>query len=173
MCAFELTSSTVVDVDYRLGPENSFPTPMDDCVDVMRWVHKNPQLLKHNGQISLSGISAGGQITTVLSHVARDEKIPLVAAFAAVPVCDAAVMTDDFQLVADNPYASWKENYECPWLSFHRMSWFYKNFVPKGYNKKDPYLSVIHSTNFEGLPPTLILTAEVDVLFDEGGHGPM
>ncbi|HEV7736782.1 MAG TPA: alpha/beta hydrolase fold domain-containing protein [Chlamydiales bacterium] len=63
------------------------------------------------------------------------------------------------------------ENYHCPFLSFARMSWFYKYALPLPITEEvlhDPIISPMHSKNFKGLPPTLIYPADIDALRDEG-----
>lgn len=157
----------VVDVGYRVGPEHMYPIPMNDCEDVLQWVYENASYFKSNGQISMGGISAGGQIAGVLSHVARDKGIPIAAALLSVPVCDATALDENWNLKSDAP-KSWHEHHDCPFLNYERMAFFYKNFIPPGYDRTDPYLSLAYATNFKDLPPTLVVTAEVDVLCSEG-----
>jgi len=137
-------------------------------VDVLRWVSAHATTdLNSNGKITMGGISAGGQISAVLSHVARDEGLPVIGALLTVPVSDASVLDDDWKVAHPLKYKSWKTNENCPWLDYNRMSFFYKNFIPKGYDKTDPYLSVVYSKNFKGLCPSMVVVAEVDVLADE------
>lgn len=51
------------------------------------------------------------------------------------------------------------------------MTWFYKYALPLPITDSvltDPEISPLHSTNFKGLPPTLVYPAEIDVLREEG-----
>ncbi|KAI1100511.1 putative lipase/esterase [Jackrogersella minutella] len=68
-----------VNVDYRLAPEHPFPTWINDSWDALKW----PSL----GFI-IGGGSAGGNITAILAHIARDEKLnpPLTGQYLCVPV---------------------------------------------------------------------------------------
>ncbi|CAG8036707.1 unnamed protein product [Penicillium olsonii] len=60
------TEYTVLDVSYRLSPENPFPAPIHDAEDVVRWVQEQPTLFDAS-HIALSGFSAGGNIALVIA----------------------------------------------------------------------------------------------------------
>jgi acetyl esterase/lipase len=66
-----------VNVEYRLAPEHPFPTWINDSWDALQWCAKNASEL---GADPLKGFvvgggSAGGNISAVLAHLARDEEI--------------------------------------------------------------------------------------------------
>ncbi len=50
------------------------------------------------------------------------------------------------------------------------MIWFWDNYMPKDEHRNDIYASPLKATaeQLKGLPPTLVQTAENDVLCDEG-----
>ncbi|KAL2193258.1 Alpha/Beta hydrolase protein, partial [Corynascus similis CBS 632.67] len=75
----------VVDVDYRLCPENTWGKCIQDGWDVLRWVRESASQLNINPtSVSIGGISAGGHICLVLQHMARDAGIPLKLCMASV-----------------------------------------------------------------------------------------
>lgn len=76
----------------------------------------------------------------------------------------------------DCPYQSWTENYDAPFLSHARMSWFYQHYLPASPTSellKSPLLSPLYSVQSQDFqaalhPATLVCVAEVDVLCSEG-----
>jgi len=48
------------------------------------------------------------------------------------------------------------------------MGWFTKNYVTAMPEAKDPRISLVNA-NLKGLPPTTIITAEIDPLNNDGG----
>ncbi|KAJ5175033.1 uncharacterized protein N7482_000910 [Penicillium canariense] len=62
-CRFiaDWTNYTVIDVQYRLAPENPFPAAFNDAEDVVTWVRSQPESFDIHS-LSLSGFSAGANI---------------------------------------------------------------------------------------------------------------
>ena len=57
------TGAVVVSVGYRLAPEHPFPTPLEDCVDAIKWVYQHADRYNlDTSRIVLSGFSAGGNM---------------------------------------------------------------------------------------------------------------
>lgn len=191
--AVAATGCVAVDVGYRLAPEHRLPTGINDVWDTLVYVAQNAGSIGVDPtRISIGGFSAGGHIAAVLSHRARDKGLPnngrLVFALMVIPVTDANALDTNlqvrkgkchfffihillFRLLLDTPYSSWNECYYGPFLSYARMSWFYKYALPLPITDSvliDPEISPIHSKNFKGLPPTLVYPAEIDVLREEG-----
>ncbi|KAJ6161237.1 hypothetical protein N7470_004633 [Penicillium chermesinum] len=71
------TDYTVIDVQYRLAPENPFPAAYNDGEDVVKWVLSQPDRFDP-AQVSLSGFSAGANIALSISSSSQcfnhDEK---------------------------------------------------------------------------------------------------
>lgn len=67
-CRFvaDKTEYTVIDVQYRLAPENPFPAAFNDAEDVVKWVQTQPQRFDASC-ISLSGFSAGANIALAVA----------------------------------------------------------------------------------------------------------
>jgi acetyl esterase len=63
--------------------------------------------------------------------------------------------------------ASYEENADGPFLSRDEMRWFYRHYQ-SDHDARDWRLSPTHAEDFSGLPPTLVVTAELDPLRDEG-----
>ncbi|CDK28046.1 unnamed protein product [Kuraishia capsulata CBS 1993] len=167
------TGAIAFNVDYRLAPEFPFPTPLTDCWDAFNYIIDRADKFKvDKSRVAVGGCSAGGHLSAVIAHKARDVGIKICYQVLGVPCCDATAVTPDGSKVAPGcPYPSWTENYDNPSLHFDRMSWFYLHFLgsprPAKYDN-DPEVNVIQSTNFKDLAPAIIVTAEFDVLRDEG-----
>lgn len=71
----------VVLPDYRLAPEHAYPTPIEDCLAVYKWLldegHDPDQLV-------FAGDSAGGSLTVSVMVHARDAGLPLPAGGVAI-----------------------------------------------------------------------------------------
>ncbi|KPM36160.1 hypothetical protein AK830_g10419 [Neonectria ditissima] len=67
----------IINVEYRLAPENKFPVGFEDCFDVLRWAASLEGQKKLNTNLSkgfvVGGTSAGANFTAGLAHLARDE----------------------------------------------------------------------------------------------------
>ncbi|OLN89769.1 AB hydrolase superfamily protein 6 [Colletotrichum chlorophyti] len=78
-----------VNVDYRLAPEFPFPTGINDCWDSLQWAAQHASDLGADPSrgFLIGGGSAGGNITAVLAHLARDNNLspPLTGQYLCVP----------------------------------------------------------------------------------------
>ncbi|KAJ5217164.1 hypothetical protein N7468_010172 [Penicillium chermesinum] len=63
----------VLDVAYRLSPENPFPAAVNDVEDAVRWVLSQPEKFDLS-RLSISGFSAGGNLALVASGVLMPPK---------------------------------------------------------------------------------------------------
>jgi acetyl esterase len=152
----EKTNCAAVLVDYRLAPEHPYPTPLDDAWDSLVWSAKEAERLKV--PLIVAGDSAGGNLATVCSMLARDRGGPKIALqILMYPVCDCDMETP-----------SYRENGKGYVLTVADMNWFFDHYLQGDKAKRaDPLISPLRALRLEGLPPALIMTAEYDVLRDE------
>jgi len=150
---------TVISVDYRLAPEYKFPTAVDDCLAVTKWVAENgPELGVDGARIAVGGDSAGGNLAAVVSQLARDGGGPAIASQALV----YPVTNYDFST------ASYRDNAEGYLLERDSMEWFWGHYLRSEADGASTKASPLRHTNLAGLPPAIVLTAEFDPLRDEG-----
>ncbi len=155
----ELGAAVVVSVDYRLAPEHKYPAAADDCYAATAWVAANGAEIGADGsRIAVCGDSAGGNLSAVVSQMARDRGGPAIAAQVLhVPVTDH-----------NYDYQSYSDNAEGYLLTRASMVWFWDHYLPSDAAGQESYASPLRADNLTGLPPALIQTAEYDPLRDEG-----
>jgi acetyl esterase len=156
----ERTSCAVVLVDYRLAPEHRYPTAVDDCWAALEWAAANRSDLAGNPDAPLivAGDSAGGNLSAVMALRARDRGGPPIALQVLIyPVTDA-----------DFTRPSYVDDANQLLLTGDAMVWFWDHYVPDAGRRAEPDASPLKAGSLGGLPPAVVLTAEHDVLRDEG-----
>ena len=152
------TNAVVVSVDYRLAPEHCFPAALDDCMAITHWLtHNAAELAGDPAMIAVAGDSAGGNLAAATALAARNGGPGLAAQVLIYPVTDAACRTKSFD-----------ENAEGYLLTASTMRWFWEEYLGPDGDPADPYASVLHAADLTNAPPALVITAEHDVLRDEG-----
>jgi acetyl esterase/lipase len=153
----ELTGAIVVSVEYPKGPEKKFPAAHNVAFDAYQWVLKNAASFNGNGaKIAVAGESAGGNLATNVSIMARDKKIMV----PLYQVLVYPVANNDMNAESYVKYANAKP------LNKAMMGWFVKNYASEA-ESADPRISLVKA-NLKGLPKTLIIGAEIDPLQTEG-----
>ena len=156
----ERTSCAVVQVDYRLAPEHRYPAAADDCYAATVWAAEHLAEITGRDDVPLivAGDSAGGNLSAVVALRARDRNGPHIALQVLIyPVTDA-----DF----DRPSYHEPENQTL--LTREAMVWFWDHYAPDVARRAEPDASPLRAASLAGLPPAVVLTAEHDVLRDEG-----
>ena len=155
----ELGDAVVVSVHYRLAPEDKYPAAAEDCYAAAAWVAENGAEIGADGsRMAVCGDSAGGNLSAVVSQMARDRGGPAIAAQVLhVPVTDH-----------NYSYPSYSENAEGMLLTRASMVWFWDHYLPNAEAGQEAYASPIKADSLSGLPPALVQTAEYDPLRDEG-----
>jgi len=153
------TNCAVVLVDYRLAPEHRYPVAADDAYAALEWVHAHlPDIAGRDVPIIVGGDSAGGNLSAIMAQRSRDRGGPPIAFQALVyPVTDADL---------DNASYTAEENQLM--LSRDGMIWFWDHYLPDVSRRAETDASPLRAEDFSGLPPAFVLTAEYDVLRDEG-----
>jgi acetyl esterase len=146
----------VVAVDYRLAPEHPWPAGAEDCIAAARWIASSPQTLgREVSGLVLAGDSAGGNFTIVTALALRDEPaaVPVLAQWPIYPAADPG-----------KGYPSYEDFGEGYLLTRDGMDWFDDCYKPDA--KDWRYAPLVKSQ--EGMPPTLVVTASLDPIRDQG-----
>ncbi|HVF84132.1 MAG TPA: alpha/beta hydrolase [Sphingomicrobium sp.] len=146
----------VVSVEYRLAPEHPFPAGVTDAIEATRWVARGPAELGRTATgLVLAGDSAGGNFTIVTALALRDEPaaVPVLAQW---PMYPAASPTKS--------YPSLEQFGEGYLLSRASMHWFDECYAPD----RDDWRYDPLRQDQSGLPPTLVVTAGLDPIRDQG-----
>jgi acetyl esterase len=153
------TRSAVVMVDYRKAPEDPYPAAVQDSWAALEWTAANLERIAGSQvPVLVGGDSAGGNLATVVARHARDRGGPAIAAQVLVyPVTDCDM---------DRP--SYQDPENALLLSRDTMVWFFDHYVPDAEQRRHPDVSPLRADSLAGLPPAVVLTAEHDVLRDEG-----
>ncbi|MBO0728409.1 MAG: alpha/beta hydrolase [Acidimicrobiaceae bacterium] len=155
----ERTGCAVVLVDYRLAPEYRFPTAVDDSYAALCWVSEHvEELAGRRVPIVVAGDSAGGNLSAVMCLKARDAGGPPIAMQVLIyPVTDC-----DFETT------SYRDPENALLLTRESMVWFWDHYAPDPLARTNPDASPLRSGDVARLPPAVVVTAEHDVLRDEG-----
>jgi acetyl esterase len=154
----QAANAVVVSVDYRRAPEARFPAAWDDALAAYRWATTNAGSLNGSQKFALAGESAGGNLAVATAVAARDAGLPKPAAVLAVyPVGQTGNM--------DTP--SYVDSATAKPLNKAMIGWFVDKLLAKPEDKTDPRLDLVHA-NLKGLPPTLIINAQIDPLRSDG-----
>ncbi|MDQ1477627.1 MAG: acetyl esterase [Actinomycetota bacterium] len=149
----------VVAVGYRLAPKHKFPVALEDCFTALEWVVANAAELGIDvSRLSVGGVSAGANLATVVTVMARDRGgPPLVFQVLEVPVTD---LTLSFPSMTE-----YGTGYVLTEEACARNARLY---LADPDQATDPYASPYFADDLSGLPPALVVTAEFDPVRDEG-----
>jgi acetyl esterase len=149
----------VVSVDYRLAPETKFPGAADDCYAATLWAARNAaQINGDPTRIAVGGDSAGGNLAAAVALMARDRS----ALSLAFQLLVYPVTACDFNTT------SYRQNAEGYLLTRDGMQWYWNHYLNHPSEASNPYAAPLGAQDFTGLPPALVITAEMDPLCDEG-----
>jgi len=153
------TGCTVILADYRLAPEYRFPTAVDDSWAVLRWAdERRAQLARAGAPLIVAGDSAGGKLSAIMAQRAKAAGGPEIALQVLVyPVTDCDLESTSYRDPANQLM-----------LSRESMIWFWDHYAPDPEARLHPDAAPLRNADLLRLPPAVVLTAEHDVLRDEG-----
>lgn len=148
---------TVVSVAYRLSPEHPFPAALHDCYDAVCWLAENgADLGTDPGRIAVAGDSAGGNLAAATCLLARRLGRPRIAFQALLyPSLDATLSTPAMA------------SFTGPGLTREMVDTVVAHYVG-GAERSDELVSPLLVDDVSGLPPALVVTADLDILRDDG-----
>ncbi|MBE7636474.1 alpha/beta hydrolase fold domain-containing protein [Sneathiella sp. P13V-1] len=148
----------VLSVDYRMGPEFAFPAAPEDCFTAYQWTVENISSYGLDAsRIAVGGDSAGGNLSAVVSLMARDKGIQApVFQWLIYPATDAKMDTASHEALAEGYF-----------LTRDLMKWFQGHYLQNEGDIDDWRASPLQAVSLADLPPALIQTAGYDPLKDE------
>jgi acetyl esterase len=147
-----------VSVDYALSPEAKFPQALEECFAVVRHVARSgAEWGLDPSRILLAGDSAGGNLALATALLLRDTRGPKVAGIIVTyPVCDSRFDTPSYQEFGAGHG-----------LTREKMAFYWSVYVPHDIDRLHPLAAPLRA-DLTGLPPVMVLLAELDVLRSEG-----
>lgn len=155
------TGAAVVFPEYDLSPEVRYPTAIEQSYAVARWIveHGADRGLDTT-RIAVAGDSVGGNMAAALTLMAKERgDVSFVQQVLFYPVTDAAFDTASYQQFATGYF-----------LRRDSMEWFWDQYTTDAVARAEITASPLRATTDQltDLPPALVITAEADVLRDEG-----
>ena len=157
------TNAVVVFPEYSRSPEAKFPVAIEQCYCALSQVADilgaDAQSLRRE-TLTVAGDSVGGNIAAVMAILAkRRGGVAVHKQLLFYPVTDAAFHTESYETFAEKYY-----------LTRDGMQWFWNQYMPDDSERARIEASPLRADERElaGLPPAMIITAQADVLRDEG-----
>ncbi|WP_413739099.1 alpha/beta hydrolase [Sodalis sp. RH21] len=155
------SGAAAVFVNYTPSPEAHYPVAINQAYAATRWVAEHGDEIGVDGsRLAVAGNSVGGNMATVVALMAKEQGAPKIRFEALMwPVTNADFETGSYKTFAKDHF-----------LTRNMMKWFWDAYTKDEAQRKDIHTSPLLATaaQLKGLPPTLIQTAELDVLRDEG-----
>lgn len=153
--------AAVVFPNYSLSPEAKYPTAIEQCYAVAKWVaSKGGEQGLDGTRLAIAGDSVGGNMTAAVTLMAKQRGGPgFVHQVLFYPVTDASFDTESYRQFATGYF-----------LRKDAMQWFWDQYTTDPKQRTEVTASPLRATSEQlaGLPPALVITAEADVLRDEG-----
>ncbi|MER8436572.1 alpha/beta hydrolase [Mesorhizobium sp. M1393] len=146
------TGFAVLSADYRLAPEHLHPAAFDDALAVFEWAASTGGL-----PVVLCGESAGGNLAAGVAHAARRHPRPAIGQVLIYP-----------ELGGDESAGSYVEHAEAPLLTLSDIEFYRQVRSGKAKSPDDPTFLPLRDSDFSGLPPTVVVTAQCDPLSSDG-----
>lgn len=155
------SGAVAVFVNYTPSPEAGYGVAINQAYAATKWVAEHGKEIHVDGQrLAVAGNSVGGNMAAVVALMAKDKGGPALRSEVLLwPVTDANFETASYNQFANGYF-----------LTKNMMKWFWDSYTTDAAKRKEITASPLNATpaQLSGLPPTLIQTAEKDVLRDEG-----
>jgi acetyl esterase/lipase len=156
-----LSGAAAVFVDYTRTPEATYPQAINEIYAATKWVaNKGKEIGVDGTRLAVIGNSVGGNMTAVTALKAKEAGGPQIKVQIMLwPIVDADFNTQSYKSFGRDRF-----------LTTSTMKWMYDMYIQDPEKRKEIYASPLRATveQLRGLPPALIITAENDVLRDEG-----
>jgi len=153
--------AAVVFVGFGRAPEIQFPIAVEEAHASTLYVVNHAGSLNLDGtRLAVVGDGAGGNIAAAVTIMSKQRRGPRILLQVLFYPPTAA----NFEA---GSYQGWRNG---PWLTKQDMEWFWDMYVPDRSERADAIATPLSATidQLRGLPDALVITAELDVLRDEG-----
>jgi acetyl esterase len=152
-------NTIVVSVAYRQAPEFKFPAAHEDAFSAYQWVTENAASMNGDpNRVAVAGESAGGNLATAAAMMAHEKGVKMpVHQLLVYPIT---------QYGFDTP--SYLANADAKPLSRPLMQWFFAQYLRTEADGQTPWISPLRAPDLSMMPPTTLITAEIDPLRSEG-----
>ncbi|WP_053056618.1 alpha/beta hydrolase [Tenacibaculum mesophilum] len=151
----------IVFVEYSRAPEVKYPIANEEGYAATLFISKyGKQYGLDTNRIIVGGDSVGGNMATVVAMMAKQKGTPkLLGQLLLYPVTDTNLNTKSYEQFSKGHY-----------LTRATMKWFWNVYVPEKKLYSLATVAPLKATleELKNLPKTLLITAEYDVLRDEG-----
>jgi acetyl esterase len=151
-------SCAVFSVAYRRAPEHRFPAAVEDCYAATCWASEHGAGLGLDpARLAIGGASSGGNLAAAVTQLARDRGgPPLVFQLLVYPPVDHGAATP-----------SRRERPAPPFFGPEDLDWCWSHYLADPADGESPLASPLRAADLAGLPPALVVTAEIDPIRDE------
>jgi acetyl esterase len=147
--------------EYSLSPEAKYPVALEECYAVAKWLAEGAAGKGlDTSRVAIAGDSCGGNLAAATTLLAKQRgDITFAAQLLLYPVTDAHF--------DDGSYAQFADGY---WLTRTAMQWYWDQYTNDLTERELSTVSPLRASDDEltGLPRTLVINGECDVLRDEG-----
>src|ERR1051326_14784 len=154
-------NAAVIFVKYTRSPEARYPVAIEEGYAVTKWIFERGEMIDVDpSRIAVAGDGAGGNIATAVTMLAKERTGPEIR-FQVLfyPVTNASFDTESYDTFASGYL-----------LTRDAMKWFWNHYAQNTATRDRPTASPMRASldELRNLPAALIVTAECDVLRDEG-----
>lgn len=155
------SGAVAIHAEYSRSPEVKYPVAINECYAAAKWVAEHGTEINVDGsRLAVVGNSAGGNLATAVALMALHKKGPAFKMQVLFwPVTDASFETESYNKFATDRF-----------LTKNMMIWFWDQYIADSAQRSEIYASPLRASldELKRMPPTLVQTAENDVLRDEG-----
>lgn len=150
----------VLAIDYRLAPEHPYPAGFDDAWTALQWAKAN------FAQVAVAGDSSGGNLAAAVALRARDHGLELALQILVYPVLDPASDTAYKQVFRER-YSNFAGHIDFGAIAHDRINHIWDLYVPDVADRDQAFAAPLRAASLRGLAPTVVITAEHDILRGE------
>jgi acetyl esterase/lipase len=151
------TPCALASVGYRRAPEDPFPAGLEDCYAATHWLaQQGRELGLDPSRLAVGGASSGGNLAAAVTLLARERGGPRIA----------------FQLLVYPPVDERAATSSTPARELRvfgndDLAWCWSHYLAKPADGENPLASPLRAPDLQGLPPALVITAELDPVCEQ------